>query len=219
MLYSRTLLFIHPIYTSLHLLIPNSPSSPPLWQPPVCSLCLWICFCFVDSQLIFFDSEVSELIPELAHQTGGLMEWPAQEKWSERIKYKKNPSQNQDGSLTATTAGNSLCSSVSRCYKQEAFQTQPQTQEFSPHPSVSWAPSRQLDFPRKWKHPTVSVLSWVSLLLLTLKENINPFREMAIFLFQVMWNTVCRSFKMSFAGMSRNGCNLCPGRWAWNCIN
>ena len=35
-------LFIHPIYNSLHLLIPNSQSCPPLplppWQPQVCSL-------------------------------------------------------------------------------------------------------------------------------------------------------------------------------------
>ena len=52
-LYSRTLLFIHPVYNSLHLLIPDSQyfpllHSPPLWQPQVSSLCLWFCFSFVD---------------------------------------------------------------------------------------------------------------------------------------------------------------------------
>ena len=25
----------------------SSPHTPPLWQPPVCSLYLWVCFCFV----------------------------------------------------------------------------------------------------------------------------------------------------------------------------
>ena len=42
MLYPRTLLFIHPIYNSLHLLIPNSQSFLPLllptWHPQVCFL-------------------------------------------------------------------------------------------------------------------------------------------------------------------------------------
>ena len=35
---------------SLHLLTPNSLSipPPPPWQPWVCSLCSWVCFCFVD---------------------------------------------------------------------------------------------------------------------------------------------------------------------------
>ena len=37
---------------SLHLLVPNShsisPSPLPPWQPEVCSVCLWICFCFMD---------------------------------------------------------------------------------------------------------------------------------------------------------------------------
>ena len=51
-LYRRTLLFSHPIYNSSNLLIPNSqfflPHPLPLWQRPVCSLCLWICFCFVN---------------------------------------------------------------------------------------------------------------------------------------------------------------------------
>ena len=49
MLYGRTLLFIHPIYNSLHLLIPNSQSIPPPWQPQVdteasyCKryMCIW----------------------------------------------------------------------------------------------------------------------------------------------------------------------------------
>ena len=52
-LYSRALLFSHSIDNSLHLLIPNIhsiPPPPPLsWQPQICSLCVWICFYFVDS--------------------------------------------------------------------------------------------------------------------------------------------------------------------------
>ena len=43
-LHSRTLLFIRPMYNSSHLLILNSqsiaPTSPPPWQPQVCSVCL-----------------------------------------------------------------------------------------------------------------------------------------------------------------------------------
>ena len=50
--YSRILLFIHPMCDSLQLLIPNSqsllPPTPPTRQPLVCSLCLWVCFCFID---------------------------------------------------------------------------------------------------------------------------------------------------------------------------
>ena len=50
-LYSRTLLFIHPICSNLPLLVPNSspshPISPPLWQLLSLSLCLWVCFCFL----------------------------------------------------------------------------------------------------------------------------------------------------------------------------
>ena len=46
MIYNRTLLFIHSLYNSLLLLIPNSKSFSPLfpspWQP-VCSLYLWVC--------------------------------------------------------------------------------------------------------------------------------------------------------------------------------
>ena len=59
-LYSRTLLFTHPIYNSLHLLITNSQSFPPPltpspWQPQVCSLELSL-FCLVDKFIciIFF---------------------------------------------------------------------------------------------------------------------------------------------------------------------
>ena len=50
MLYNRTLLFFPPVCNSLHLLIPNSchpPTVPPPRQPHVCSLCLWVCFCYV----------------------------------------------------------------------------------------------------------------------------------------------------------------------------
>ena len=52
MRYSRTLLFIHAMYTSLHLLIPKLPLLPFLTLLPpattVCSLCLWFCLCFID---------------------------------------------------------------------------------------------------------------------------------------------------------------------------
>ena len=46
----RTLLFIHSM--SLHLLLLNAKFIPPLplpllWQPQVCSLCLWVCFYFI----------------------------------------------------------------------------------------------------------------------------------------------------------------------------
>ena len=48
MLYSRTSLLIHPKFCSLHLLTPNSQSTPlpppPPWQPLVCSPCPWVCF-------------------------------------------------------------------------------------------------------------------------------------------------------------------------------
>ena len=48
--YIKTLVFIHPIYTSLHLLIPNSHSSLPIHpqQLQICSLCLWLCFYLAD---------------------------------------------------------------------------------------------------------------------------------------------------------------------------
>ena len=50
MLRSKTFLFIHPIYNSLHLLIPNTESVLPAPSFPlgttICSLCLCICFCF-----------------------------------------------------------------------------------------------------------------------------------------------------------------------------
>ena len=51
MLYSRTLLFIHPVDNSLHLLIPNSYSIPPN-PPPLASTSLFsmsvILVCFLD---------------------------------------------------------------------------------------------------------------------------------------------------------------------------
>ena len=50
--YSRTWLFIHSVYNSLHLLIqtPNPSLSPfpSPWQPQVYLLCPWVYFCFVD---------------------------------------------------------------------------------------------------------------------------------------------------------------------------
>ena len=51
----KTSLLIHSKCHSLHLLTPNSSfishplPPPPPWQPQVCSLYLWVCFCFVDS--------------------------------------------------------------------------------------------------------------------------------------------------------------------------
>ena len=43
---------------SLHLLVPNyhsiSPSPLPSWQPEVCSVCLWICFCFMDKFILSY---------------------------------------------------------------------------------------------------------------------------------------------------------------------
>ena len=53
-LYSRTLLFIHPIYNSLHLPAPNSWSIPflpasPFWQRHLCSPGLQVCLCFIDN--------------------------------------------------------------------------------------------------------------------------------------------------------------------------
>ena len=56
----RTLLLIHSKCSSLHLPTPNSIWSlsllPPPWQPLVCSLCLQVCFCFVDKfiHVLFF---------------------------------------------------------------------------------------------------------------------------------------------------------------------
>ena len=52
MLYSGTLFYIYSIHKNLHLLVPASYSIPPQhphhWQPPVCSLCPWFYFCFID---------------------------------------------------------------------------------------------------------------------------------------------------------------------------
>ena len=44
--YSKTLLFIHLVYNSLHLLIPNPQSALPSWQPQLCSSCLLTDFFF-----------------------------------------------------------------------------------------------------------------------------------------------------------------------------
>ena len=44
-------LFLHPVYNSLHLLTPHPSAHPtllPAWQSQVCSLCPWVCFCFID---------------------------------------------------------------------------------------------------------------------------------------------------------------------------
>ena len=55
-LYSENL-FIHSVYSSLHQLIPNSQSIPPLlpppWQPQACSLCLLMgSFPFLDKFIL-----------------------------------------------------------------------------------------------------------------------------------------------------------------------
>ena len=71
MLFSRTLLFIHPIYNSLHLLIPNAqsflPPTPPTspWQPQVCSL--YVSVTFKSMALSFFllsSNNTSTITPE-----------------------------------------------------------------------------------------------------------------------------------------------------------
>ena len=67
-LYSRTSLFIHSKYKSLHLLTPYSQSIPQhpfsLWQLQVFSLCLQLCFCFVDRFIcaIFYIPHISDSI-------------------------------------------------------------------------------------------------------------------------------------------------------------
>ena len=49
---------------------PHSPYSlpPPPWQPPVCSLCLWVCFCFMDRFIgaIFLIPHISDIIWHLS---------------------------------------------------------------------------------------------------------------------------------------------------------
>ena len=40
-------LFCNWKFVPLPHLFHSSPPNPPLWKPPVCSLCLWVCFCFV----------------------------------------------------------------------------------------------------------------------------------------------------------------------------
>ena len=47
-LYSKTLLCIHPVYTSWHHLTPNSQTTSPPHRSQVCSLHLWVSFSFVD---------------------------------------------------------------------------------------------------------------------------------------------------------------------------
>ena len=60
----RTLLFIHPIYTSLHLLIPNSqppPSPPTPWQPRGCSqFCEFVSVLFIC--VLFQIPHISDII-------------------------------------------------------------------------------------------------------------------------------------------------------------
>ena len=44
--------------------VPSRTTPPPLWQPPICSLCLWICFCFMDRFIcvIFYIPHISNII-------------------------------------------------------------------------------------------------------------------------------------------------------------
>lgn len=64
------------------------------------------------------------------------------------------------------------------------FQAQFQTQEFFPSQSVSWAPLRQLAFPRKLMHSAVTARSWVSLLQLTLDGEHRLLDSLSCALFQ-----------------------------------
>ena len=56
------------IYNGLHLLNPKLPillfPIPPLWQPQACSLCLWVCFCFIDRfiSFIFYILCISDIL-------------------------------------------------------------------------------------------------------------------------------------------------------------
>ena len=60
----RSVLLIRSVCNSLHLLSPTSWPIWAPWQPEVCSLCLWVCFCFVDKFIcvIFYVSHVSDII-------------------------------------------------------------------------------------------------------------------------------------------------------------
>ena len=44
--------------------IHHSPTFPPPWQPQVCSLCLWVCFSFIDKFIcvIFYIKHISGII-------------------------------------------------------------------------------------------------------------------------------------------------------------
>ena len=67
MLYSRTL-FIHSLCNTSQLLIPQNsnpllPNPPPPWQPKICSLHLWVCFCFIDTFIyaVSYISHISDI--------------------------------------------------------------------------------------------------------------------------------------------------------------
>jgi len=66
--YNGALFFTHSVYNKLHLLVSKSqsivpPTSPPLSQPLVCSLCLWVCFCFIEKliRIIFQIPHISDI--------------------------------------------------------------------------------------------------------------------------------------------------------------
>ena len=56
-LYIRLYMLIYMVYIHIHALVNPKlpvhpfPNLPPPWQPQVCSLCLWVCFCFVNKSI------------------------------------------------------------------------------------------------------------------------------------------------------------------------
>ena len=68
-LHTRTLLYIHSIYNSLHLLIPNSQSTlPHTWSLSPNTLCPCVCFCLVDKLIcvMFYISHIRHSIWHLS---------------------------------------------------------------------------------------------------------------------------------------------------------
>ena len=67
-LHSRNLLFVHYIHNSLHLGTPNSQICPSPSQPQICSLCVWVFFCFIDKFIgvIIYIPHISDTIGYLS---------------------------------------------------------------------------------------------------------------------------------------------------------
>ena len=64
---SKGQLFICPLCNGWHLPIPNAQPTPrapvpPLWQPQVCSPCLWVWFCFIDKFTCGHIYDISNII-------------------------------------------------------------------------------------------------------------------------------------------------------------